>query len=161
MQCDKCDSEATVFLTQLVDQTMKKICLCEACAKEDGVMEATGFSGMMPETNSAGDPLPDYYESEEITSCPSCGFTELDLQKIGRLGCPDCYDTFSKVISEKLPSIHKGSAHLGKTPNNDLSEKQLNKRLAALQQKLSEAISNEDFEKAAQLRDELKSLQPT
>ena len=34
MQCDFCDKKATVFLTQLVEGEMKKMCLCEECAEE-------------------------------------------------------------------------------------------------------------------------------
>ena len=44
MKCDYCDSKATVFLTQLVEGQMKKVCLCEPCAKERGVTDPTGFS---------------------------------------------------------------------------------------------------------------------
>ena len=44
MQCDLCDKKATVFLTQLVEGEMKKMCLCEECAEEKGVTDPSGFS---------------------------------------------------------------------------------------------------------------------
>jgi hypothetical protein len=44
MKCDFCDKKATVFLTQLVEGQMKKVCLCDQCAKERGVTDPTGFS---------------------------------------------------------------------------------------------------------------------
>ncbi len=44
MKCDYCDSKATVFLTQLAEGQMKKVCLCDSCAKERGVTDPTGFS---------------------------------------------------------------------------------------------------------------------
>ena len=44
MKCDFCEKKATVFLTQLVEGQMRKVCLCDACAKERGVTDPTGFS---------------------------------------------------------------------------------------------------------------------
>jgi protein arginine kinase activator len=44
MNCDFCDQKATVFLTQLIEGQMKKVCLCDPCAKERGVTDPTGFS---------------------------------------------------------------------------------------------------------------------
>ena len=44
MKCNFCNQKATVFLTQLADGQMKKVCLCENCAKEKGVTDPTGFS---------------------------------------------------------------------------------------------------------------------
>ncbi len=44
MQCDFCESKATVFLTQLIEGEMKKLCMCEDCAKQKGVTDPTGFS---------------------------------------------------------------------------------------------------------------------
>ena len=44
MQCDFCENKATVFLTQLIEGEMKKMCLCEDCAREKGVSDPAGFS---------------------------------------------------------------------------------------------------------------------
>ena len=45
MKCDVCQkSEATVYLTQIVEGKMQKVNLCENCAKEKGVSDPTGFA---------------------------------------------------------------------------------------------------------------------
>ena len=45
MVCDICKkNEATVHLTQILDNKMLKIDLCEVCSKAKGLQEATGFS---------------------------------------------------------------------------------------------------------------------
>ena len=45
MQCQFCNkSPATVHLTQIVEDEMKKLDLCETCAKQKGVTDPTGFS---------------------------------------------------------------------------------------------------------------------
>lgn len=45
MLCDLCKKNvATVHLTQLIEGKTKKVDLCEACSKDKGVDDPTGFS---------------------------------------------------------------------------------------------------------------------
>lgn len=44
-------------------------------------------------------------------SCPACGFSEAQLSKSLRLGCPHCYRTFSAQIETILPRLHNGTWH--------------------------------------------------
>ena len=45
MLCDICKKNvATVHLTQMVEGKTKKVDLCEACSKDKGVDDPTGFS---------------------------------------------------------------------------------------------------------------------
>ena len=39
-----CENEATVHLTEIVNGQMKKIDLCEECAKDKGVTDPQGFA---------------------------------------------------------------------------------------------------------------------
>jgi protein arginine kinase activator len=53
MLCDLCQQNmATVHLTQIVDGKTSKADLCEACSKEKGVDDPTGFPlfGLVVET---------------------------------------------------------------------------------------------------------------
>jgi protein arginine kinase activator len=52
--------------------------------------------------------------------------------------------------------MHKGTRHVGKTPEALRQGRDLSNRLKLLQKKLSKAIEREDFEEAAILRDEIK-----
>src|SRR5205085_1626545 len=88
--------------------------------------------------------------------CGRCGFTQADFKKAGRLGCPECYRTFSDPLDGLLKTMHKGTRHVGKVPESLRQSRDLNDRLKSLQKKLSKAIEEEDFEEAAILRDEIK-----
>jgi protein arginine kinase activator len=56
--------------------------------------------------------------------------------------------------------MHKGTRHVGKTPEALRQSRDTAERLKSLQKKLAKAIEAEDFEQAAQLRDELKQMTP-
>ncbi len=157
MMCCVCkEREATVHLTQIADDKVQKVDLCEECAKAKGVNDPTGFS--------LADLLLGLGASQEIEQaagggelkCPRCGFTQADFKKAGRLGCPDCYRTFAEALGGLLKTMHKGMRHTGKVPEALRHSRDLSDRLRLLQDKLAKAIAAEDFEEAAILRDEIK-----
>lgn len=159
MLCDICKKNvATVHLTQMVEGKTKKVDLCEACSKEKGVDDPTGFS--------LADLLLGLGAAQEIEQasaggevrCPHCGFTQADFKKAGRLGCSECYKVFAEGLESLLKTMHKGTRHVGKVPQVFRQSQDLNDKLKSLQKKLEKAISSEDFETAATLRDELKAL---
>src|SRR5438874_4869762 len=158
MLCDICKQNvATVHLTQMVEGKTKKVDLCEACSKEKGVSDPTGFSladlllglgaAQEMEKSSGGSEL----------KCPHCGFTQADFKKAGRLGCSECYVTFAEGLEGLLKSMHKGTKHIGKVPQSLQQSRDLSEKLKTLQKKLDKAVADEDFEQAAQVRDEMKS----
>lgn len=157
MLCCICkEREATVHLTQIAGEKMQKVDLCEECAKTKGVNDPTGFS--------LADLLLGLGASQEIEQsaggaevrCSRCGFTQADFKKAGRLGCPECYKTFSEALDGLLKTMHKGTRHTGKAPETLRLSRDLSDRLKSLQKKLAKAIQQEDFEEAAVLRDEIK-----
>ena len=155
MLCDICKkNEATVHLTQIVDAKMLKVDLCETCSKAKGIQEASGFS--------LADLLVGLGAADEIKTeapgvqCSMCGFTQADFKKAGRLGCPECYKTFSDALDGLLKTMHKGTRHVGKVPESLRQSRDLSDRMKLLEKKLSKAIDDEDFEEAAILRDEIK-----
>jgi protein arginine kinase activator len=145
---------AKVHLTQIVGDKMQKVDLCEECAKQKGVNDPAGFS--------LADLLLGLGASQEISSgedvkCANCGFTQADFKKAGRLGCSQCYTTFAEGLEGLLKSMHKGVKHVGKVPVALRQSRDLNDRLKNLQKKLDKAVTSEDFEEAASLRDEIKT----
>lgn len=157
MVCKK--NEAKVHLTQMIEGKVKKLDLCEECSKAKGVDDPTGFSlaDLLMGLGASQELVQDREES--ALSCPSCGFTQADFKKSGRLGCPDCYRTFAEGLESLLKSMHKGIRHDGKTPGAPRPEAQAAQdRLQALQHRLADAIAIEDYEEAARLRDQIKAL---
>lgn len=159
MLCDICKKNvATVHLTQMVEGKTKKVDLCEACSKEKGVDDPTGFS--------LADLLLGLGAAQEIEQasaggeirCPHCGFTQADFKKAGRLGCSECYKVFAEGLESLLKTMHKGTKHVGKVPQVFRQTQDMADKLKTLQKKLEKAIANEDFESAATLRDEVKAL---
>jgi protein arginine kinase activator len=165
MKCDYCDSKATVFLTQLAEGQMKKVCLCDSCAKERGVTDPTGFSlADMLVSNFQDPPSPDVSgKRRERTAggakvCPECGFTAEDFQKVRRFGCGNCYQVFNEELAPMLRGMHKGLSHIGKVPEGLMESHFRHKRLEELHAKLEQAIASESYEDAADIRDEIQTL---
>ena len=158
MLCCVCkEKEAKVHLTQIVGDKMQKVDLCEGCAAQKGVNDPAGFS--------LADLLLGLGASQEIEQaaggaelkCKSCGFTQADFKKAGRLGCSECYVTFSEGLEGLLKTMHKGTKHMGKVPHSFQQSRDLADKLKLLQKKLEKAVADEDFEQAAAMRDEIKN----
>lgn len=163
MLCSICkEKPATVHLTQIVGDKMQKLDLCEECAKAKGINDPTSFS------LADADVLFGLGASQEIeqsgggveTKCARCGFSQADFKKSGRLGCPECYQTFAEGLEGLLKTMHKGTRHAGKVPEALRANREQSDRLKLLQKKLAKAIEDENFEQAAQLRDEIKQITP-
>ena len=148
-----------MHLTQIVGDKMQKLDMCEDCAKAKGINDPTSFA--------MADLMLGLGASQEIEQavglelkCPRCGFSQADFKKTGRLGCPECYKTFAEGLAGLLKTMHKGTRHVGKSPEALRQTREKADRLKSLQKKLNKAIETEDFEQAAQLRDQIKALSP-
>lgn len=157
MLCDVCkQAEARVHLTQILEGKKQKMDLCEACSKQKGVDDPTGVN--------LADLLLGLGAAQEMDQtagelrCPHCGFTQADFKKAGRLGCSHCYDTFAEPLEGLLKTMHKDTRHVGKTPRGKREAQDHLERLKSLQSQLDTAIKAEDFEQAASLRDEIKTV---
>ena len=158
MLCDVCKcNDATVFLTQILEGKMQKVNLCDACSKEKGVQDPTGFA--------LADLLLGIGAAEEIEKgtpaqrCPVCSFTQADFKKTGRLGCSACYITFAEGLGSLLKAMHKGTEHVGKLPHRAHREIELSHRMRTLNEDLQKAVTEENYESAATLRDQIKQLE--
>jgi protein arginine kinase activator len=158
MLCDVCKcNDATVFLTQILEGKMQKVNLCDACSKEKGVQDPTGFA--------LADLLLGIGAAEELEKgastlkCPVCGFTQADFKKTGRLGCSACYETFAEGLGNLLKAMHKGTEHVGKLPERAQRAMELSDRVRTLTKNLEKAVAEENYETAASLRDEIKQLE--
>lgn len=163
MACDNCGStDAVVHLTQIVNNQMSTHHLCEKCAAEKGLKstpDATNFK-LLDVIDQLSD---DFSESpySGAGECSFCGLSFEDFRKTTRLGCPHCYEAFSEQLPRLLRRIHGGVKHVGKVylpPDPTASE--MEKRLEGLRRRLERAVQSEDFERAAEIRDQIRSLEP-
>lgn len=164
MLCDICGKNpATVHLTEIIDEKMNELHLCEECAKDkSAAMESQfGLSDLLAGMVDFQKPLT---KEEELVSvkCPACGLSYADFKKIGRLGCAECYNVFRKYLAPLLKRIHGSNQHIGKSPQKIKSGPRVYKKKGDLQElkdQLQQAIQQENFEEAARLRDAIKAAE--
>lgn len=161
MACDFCgEREATVHLTEMIDDQTRELHLCETCAREKGTkaVQQFGLSDLLAGLVDFGTKLEGEVRSKP--ACPQCKMTYEDFRKSGRLGCGTCYETFRRYLSPLLKRIHGSPHHVGKIPPVP-GEKSghVQEDLARLKERLKEAVAAEVFEEAAQLRDRIRTLE--
>ena len=160
MLCDICHKNgATVHLTEIIDNQITELHLCEECARQKGAQmeQHFGLADLL-----AG--LADLGQQFEVTGktgakCPNCGLTYQDFRRIGRLGCSECYETFKDNLRVLLKRIHGSTQHLGRTPAKTAVAPQKRSETDLLRAKLQKAIQMEEFEEAARLRDRIRTLE--
>lgn len=162
--CDNCGSADTIVnFTQIVKDEMSTFHLCEACAAEKG-LEPAPASTNLPLTDFLAHMGDERGQDDDVASdhqCSFCGLTFAQFCETGRLGCPHCYQTFESHLRRLLRRIHGSVQHVGKVylpPDPTASE--MEKRLDGLRRKLHRAIEAEDFERAAEVRDQIRSMEP-
>ena len=156
MKCDLCDKEAVVHLTQVVNGEMKEVHLCEEHAKEQGIDINSPISitdilmGLGEEKKGLANQL--------SPACPRCGMARDEFRKSGRLGCPECYKTFMAELAVAIKAMHHSTQHVGKIPAREGVQTRTKSQVARLQKELEAAIAREDYEKAAQVRDQISEI---
>ncbi len=161
MLCDICNKNpATVHLTEIIDDQMDELHLCEQCAHQKSLQmeQHFGLSDLLGGLAEFEKPTKEK-EATVTVKCANCGLTYADFKKIGRLGCSECYNTFKKYLGPLLKKVHGSIIHFGKSPFK--VARVLDKRgdLQALRYQLQKAIETEAFEEAAKIRDQIKELE--
>ena len=161
MLCDVCSvNPATVHLTEIVDEQMTELHLCEECAKNKSMeMEQQfGLADLLAGLSDLGKGVVETKESMKL-KCPNCGLTYGDFKKMGRLGCSECYNTFRKQLIPLLKRIHGSNKHYGKMPLFMPKPLKVRSNIEELKEKLQKAVQAEEFEEAARIRDMIKELE--
>ena len=165
MTCDQChERDAVIHLTQIVNDQVSTLHLCEKCAAEKGV-ESAGTVLKTPLGSflaAMGKGLPSEVTPAVATGdeCPHCGATLQDFRESGRLGCPGCYRQFEAPLRELLRRLHGSTHHTGKryaAPGAAPVSDDAALRDLELREQLRVAVEAENFELAAELRDRLRS----
>jgi protein arginine kinase activator len=160
MQCDQCgEREAVVHLTQIVDNAVTQLHLCEKCAAAKGIETTVA----VPNHPLAGvlQAAHDHVSlASDAARCAFCGTSQKDFRDSGRLGCSHCYGAFAESLRELLRRVHGNARHVGRryvTRNPEAASRAGS--LAVLRERLQQAVEREEFETAAALRDEIQGLE--
>ena len=157
MLCKNCGKRmATTHIKQIINGEVQEYHLCGECASKLGVgnfnpFEMSDLFGSI--FGNQAQPL------TEAKRCKMCGSSFSEIAKKGRLGCPECYNEFREQLLPSLRKMHGKTNHIGKIPGNADSASKAEYKLKELKNALKSAIAEEEFEKAATLRDEIKTLE--
>lgn len=165
MLCDDCKkNQACVHLTQISSTEKIDRHLCEECAKKYGELIFNPDQKFSVNDFLAGifnnglDSIGDVSQPKTAV-CPSCGMSYRDFSRTGKIGCSDCYMAFGKRLEPLLRRIHGANSHIGKVPRRSGGEIAFRQRVAAMRKALGAHVANEEYEQAADLRDQIKALE--
>jgi len=165
MTCQQCEErEAVVLLKKVEGGEVRVLHLCERCAAERGVPEGeeTAKNPLGAFLAAMGDPGgdPPLSSGAALAECPDCGATLQDFRRTGRLGCATCWTTFEGPLRGLTRRVHGATRHVGEfyirpgaEPPDQASQ------VRRLREELAAAVSEENFERAAELRDRLRGLE--
>ena len=175
MLCERCKTrEATIQYTEVVNGVRTEHNFCAQCASELEIGQDFPLGRLLSGLLGLGGGNPREEKYSQVV-CPTCGTSYGDFVKNSRFGCPDCYEVFDLLISDKIRQLQGSDRHKGKKAKNagqpaekvvtareaapesagDCSLEEQIARLYACQQ---EAVKREDYEEAARLRDEIRRL---
>ncbi|MCA9736741.1 MAG: UvrB/UvrC motif-containing protein [Gemmatimonadota bacterium] len=161
--CENCGAaEAVVHFMHIEKNEMTTLHLCEKCAAEKGVEKppptSLALSSLLEQVGEVAE-----RQSADLSGrCEFCGLTLADFRETGRFGCPHCYVSFEAGLRKLLRRVHGSSRHVGKvylSPEAPSADRE--RRLRGLRRKLQRAVDGEDFERAAQIRDQIRALEPS
>lgn len=166
MLCQHCKSkEANTHVKSVVNGEYKEYMLCSDCAKE------MGYTSLWSDINSDFHSILGSFFSNALpahsqtTRCKTCGSSYHDIAKSGHVGCANCYDVFLAELMPSIRRIHGNTTHCGKTPSfRSKDDAQSHKpdntdMIEELKLQLNSAVSEQNFELAAELRDKIKELE--
>ena len=163
MQCQFCGKRpAVVHFTQIENQKKSEYHVCEKCAEERGFhtsLNKSKFSvgdllaGMVDQTGGSDE------SKLGRVRCPRCHMVYSTFKESGRLGCSECYETFRAQLKPLLRRIHGSTRHSGKSPIKDSARVALRREIQRLHEDMQKAIEHEEFETAARLRDQIRSIE--
>lgn len=122
-------------------------------------------------SDSLSDPPPDGVESvdpelaqadagqEGLLQCPVCGITFREIRQTGRLGCPYDYEFFWRQLESVVLRVHGELEHTGKAQPDAHQRSQRRIELIRLRRELREAVQVENYERAGQIRDQIRSIE--
>lgn len=161
MKCEKCGkNEATVLYRESINGNETKMHLCNICAKEreessplwHDFFTSSLLGGIFAPAAGAKKEMP------AAKKCPLCGSDFSALQRSGKVGCPECYGAFSDYLAPTLKRLHGGATHRGRAPKKYRAKLEAENTIRELEAELKRSIENEEYERAAEIRDKLRSL---
>jgi protein arginine kinase activator len=177
MKCQQCEKQAVFHITELETGSVRELHLCEDHARVY-LNQAEGGAGPADELESgtasgvAAGPLGVGQTADELAAldqkaCDMCGITFFEFRNQGRLGCPHDYVQFAKELEPLIANIHGATEHTGRRPSRSPQTAEAAAMpgtdeltgVIGLRREMREAIVREDYEKAKENRDAIRSIE--
>ncbi len=143
--CEICgERPADIEYIEIIDGTKHVKYLCNVCAEK----EANGVRLVLTEEVNINSGL----------VCPNCGTPLAYVKTSLQIGCPHCYNVFEGAIKDLLKKLQGSTSFIGREDLKSSEEKDLIVIKHRLKKELEKAVQNEEFERAAKLRDEINSI---
>jgi len=155
---------ATFHITELTDGKPVEMHLCEDHARKylsESSGDPTPVGGMaaaLAQQIAIGQAAEELAQLDQ-QSCPVCGITFFEFRSQGRLGCPHDYVCFEQQLQPLIVNIHGESEHVGKRPNHSTGDSERRTQLIRLRRELNAAVEEERYERASQLRDQIRRIE--
>jgi protein arginine kinase activator len=163
--CERCNKPATVHMTEISGGKPHDVHLCDSCAQEAGYVQ----QAHVPINELLNQFLKAHAQVTEapVARCPDCGMSWQEFKDTGLLGCPKDYELFINQLGGVIERAQNGANHhTGKAvettvarPRKDDVVRLRQQELSKLRKELARAIEDESYERAAQLRDQIKTLE--
>jgi protein arginine kinase activator len=163
--CERCNKPASVHMTEISGGKPHDVHLCDACAQEAGYVQ----QAHVPINELLNQFLKAHAQVNEpsVTRCPDCGMSWQEFKDTGLLGCPKDYDLFVNQLNGVIERAQQGgNHHTGKAaetsadkPRPDDAVRLRQAELNRLRKELARAVEDESYERAAQLRDQIRNLE--
>ncbi|MFZ5828984.1 MAG: UvrB/UvrC motif-containing protein [Planctomycetota bacterium] len=168
MKCQQCDKPATFHITELTGGKPQELHLCEEHARQY-LTQSGGETGSVGSVAAAlaqhmmqklqvGQTAEELAELDQHT-CPVCGISFYEFRSQGRLGCPHDYVAFQSQLEPLILNIHGELEHVGKNPQHSAQGSAKRTQLIRLRREMKDAVSEENYERASQLRDEIQRIE--
>jgi protein arginine kinase activator len=156
-KCDICKKQAATHKVHRIDENGQwtELNLCEECARAKGILGPKEIKTILQILAELKKKI---LEEDNKLVCPKCGMTFANFKAIGKLGCEECYTAFREKLIPILKELHHSTHHTGKTPKEETKIKK-HLLIKKLRKELKEAIAQEDYERAAAIRDTIKKYE--
>jgi protein arginine kinase activator len=161
VKCQFCSNQATVHLTDIVQNQKKELHLCQGCAEAQQLVQQQELNLPAILQSVIGHHLGPQIAELARLKCPACGIKYMEFRAQGRLGCPHDYAVFRTGLLPLLQKIHRHQEHAGKRPRRRGHAPEHQAALVELRRRLQQAITAEAYEEAARLRDLLREKEAT
>lgn len=172
MECQEChERPASLHFTQVVNGHKTEVYVCEKCAYEKGYMSQGQeslslhnlLSGLFNFDSFQMADSKSYSSSQhDINSlkCDHCGLTYDQFKRVGKFGCSNCYKTFDERLNPIFRRVHSGNTvHDGKVPKRRGGLLHVQREVNQKRTELQQLIQQEEFEEAAKVRDQIRTLE--